>query len=400
MKSCYLAFKIGFMQKTVYRLLGPTTVGRGSDNTITVQVPSVSRNHAKVTLQEDTWVVEDLKSTNGIVINGKRVDKLALKSNDTFRLGVVDFRFIENQTPNDSEQFIDTVQILLASAAYLDILDKKEKAEFWIERLQDVVSAIPFFSSLDKVERNKLTDTAALHGFKAGEMILRQGDPGRSIYVVLNGEVKVFLIDHNSNELELDILGESEFFGEVSFLTGKPRFANVGATETTMLMELSYTSMRKLVKENSAVKKLLLDYYYKRLEKIEAKRFEIGMEERRCDPRVNEQFSVLVLMLPQATQTDEVTSRSWKANSVDVSKNGILVRVPNSEPEEFQLNDQVLLEIDLEADFGKVRTAGIVRRAALHAIEKNTTLVGIKFVGMPDTDSKKLNSLIYGKTLI
>ncbi len=400
MKSCYLAFRIGFMQKTVYRLLGPTTVGRGSDNTITVQVPSVSRNHAKVTLQEDTWIVEDLKSKNGIVINGKRVDKIALKSNDTFRLGEVDFRFIENQDSEDSDQFIDTVEILLASAAYLDILDEKEKAEFWIERLQDVVSAIPFFSSLDTVERNKLTDTSLLHGFKAGEMILRQGDPGRSIYVVLNGRVKVFLIDHNSNELELDILGESEFFGEVSFLTGKPRLADVRATETTMLMELSYTSMRNLVKENSAVKKMLLDYYYERLKNIKAKRLEIGMEERRRDPRVNEQFSVLIVMLPKATPTDQVTSRSWKADSVDISKNGILVKVPNSEPEEFQLNDQVLLEIDLEADFGKVRTAGIVRRAALDEMEKRTTLIGIKFVGMTEIDGKKLNSLIYGKTLI
>jgi len=388
------------MQKTVYRLLGPTTVGRGSDNTITVQVPSVSRNHAKVTLQEDTWIVEDLKSKNGIVINGKRVDKLALRSNETFRLGEVDFRFIENEALEDSDQFIDTVEILLASAAYLGILDEKEKAEFWIERLRDVISAIPFFSSLDTVERNKLTDSALLHGFKAGEMILRQGDPGRSIYVVLNGRVKVFLRDHNGSELELDIFGESEFFGEMSFLTGKPSLADVMATETTMLMELSYTSMRNLVKENSAAKKMFLDYYYHRLKKIKAKRFEIGMEERRRDPRVNEQFSVLVVMLPKTMPTDQLTSRSWKADSVDISKNGILVRVPNSEPEEFQLNDQVLLEIDLEAGFGKVRTAGIVRRAVFYEMEKKTTLVGIKFVGMTDTDSEKLNSLIYGKTLI
>ena len=400
MTNCYLAFKLGFMQKTVYRLLGPTTVGRGSDNTITVQVPSVSRNHAKVTLQEDIWIVEDLKSKNGIVIKGKRVDKLALKSNDTFGLGEVDFRFIENEALEDSDQFIDTVEILLASAAYLDILDEKEKAEFWIERLRDVISAIPFFSSLDTVERNKLTDSALLHGFKAGEMILRQGDPGRSIYVVLNGRVKVFLRDHNGSELEFGILGETEFFGEMSFLTGKPRLADVMATETTMLMELSYTSMRNLVKENSAAKKMLLDYYYDRLKKIKAKRFEIGMEERRRDPRVNEQFSVLVVMLPKTMPTDQLTSTSWIADSVDISKNGILVKVPNSEPEEFQLNDQVLLEIDLEADFGKVRTAGIVRRAVLYEMEKKTTLVGIKFVGMTDTDSEKLNSLIYGKTLI
>ena len=400
MTNCYLTFQIGFMKKTVYRLLGSTTIGRGSDNTITVQVPSMSRNHAKVTFQDDTWVVEDLKSTNGIVISGKQVNKHALKSNDTFKLGEIEFCFIQNETPKDSAQLADTVEVLLASAAYLDILGEKKSAEFWTERLRDVISAIPFFSFLEPMERNKLTDAATLHGFKTGEIIIRKGDPGRSIYVVLSGTVKVSLRDHHGIELELDIIGESEFFGEMSFLTGKPRLVNVRAIETTMLIELSYTSMRRLVQQNSAVKKMLTDYYYARLKKIKAKRLEIGMEERRRDPRVNEQLSVLVVMLPKTTPTDQVISRSWKGDSVDISKSGILVSLPNSEPEEFQLNDQVLLEIDLEGDFGKVRTAGIVRRAVLYEMKKETTLVGIQFVGMADTDSKKLNSLIYGKTLI
>ena len=400
MTNCYLSFQIGFLKKTVYRLLGPTTIGRGSDNTITVPDQSVSRNHAKITLQGDTWVVEDLKNANGIVIDGKRVDKFALKSNDTFKLGEVEFRFIEKQTPEDSDEFTQTVEILSPSAADLDILAEKEKEEFWTKRLQDVISAIPFFFSLDTVEHNKLTDTATLHGFKAGEMIIREGDPGRSIYVVLNGRVKVFLRDYHGSELELDILGESEFFGEISFLTGKPRAASVAAIESTMVIELSYTSMRELVLENPAVKEVLLEYYIDRLKKIKAKRAEIGMDERRRDPRVNEQIPVLIVMLPNTAPTGQVRSRSWKADSVDISMNGILVRVPEAELEEFQPNDQVLLEIDLEADLGKVRTAGIVRRAMLYEMEKRTTLVGIKFVGMTDNDSKKLNNFIYGKTLI
>jgi len=388
------------MKKAVYRLLGSTKIGRGSDNTITVQVPSVSRNHAKVTLQDDTWIVEDLKSTNGIMINGKLVDKHALKSNDIFKLGEIEFCFIENETPKDSARLADTVEVLLASAAYLDILGEKKSAEFWTERLRDVIAGIPFFSFLDPVERNKLTDTATLHGFKAGEMIIRKGDPGRSIYVVLNGRVRVFLRDYHGSELELDILSKSEFFGEISLLTGKPRSASVAAIDSTMVMELSYTPMRKLVQENPAVKEVLLEYFYDRLNKIKAKRSEIGMEERRRDPRVNEQLPVLIVMMPNTTPTDQVKSRSWEAESVDISKNGILVKVPEAKPEEFQPNDQVLLEIDLEADQGKVRTAGIVRRAMLYEMEKRTTLVGIKFLGMIETDSKKLNDFVCGENIV
>ena len=400
MTNYYLSFQIGFQKRTVYRLQGPTTIGRGSDNTITVPVPSVSRNHAKVTLKGDSWVVEDLKSANGIVIDGKRVNKFTLRSNDTFKLGEVEFSFIEKETPEDSHKLTDTVEILSASTADLDILAEKEKEVLWTKRLQEVLSAIPFFSSLNTVERNELTDAATLHGFKSGEIIIREGDPGRSIYVVLNGRVKVFLRDYHGSELELDTLSKSEFFGEISLLTGKPRIASVAAIDSTMVMELNYDAMKKLVQENSVVKDVLLEHYVDRLKKVKKKLSEIGMEERRRDPRVNEQVPVLIVMMPKTMQTDQVKSRSWKAESVDISKSGILVKVPKSEPEEFQLNDQILLEIDFESDLGKIRTAGTVRRAMLYEMEKKTTLLGIKFLGMTDSDSKKLSNFLYGEALV
>ena len=292
------------------------------------------------------------------------------------------------------------IRILSVSAADLDILAEKEKEEFWTKRLQDAISAIPFFFSLDMVERNELTDTATLHGFQAGEMIIREGDPGRSIYAVLNGRVRVFLRGHRGSELELDVLGESQFFGEIAFLTGKPRSACVEAIDSTTVLELSYTPMKKVVLENPAVKEVLLRYCYDRLKHTTAKRSETGMEERRRDPRINEQLPVSIIMMPNITPTEQVKKRAWKADSVDISENGILLRVPEAEPEEFQPNDQVLLEIDLEGDLGKVRTAGIVLRAMPYEIEIRTTLVGIKFLDIKDTDRKKLKNFVCGETLI
>lgn len=268
MKNCYLAFQIGSMKKTVYPLLGPTTIGRDANNTITLPDPTVSRNHAKLFLQGKSWIVEDWESANGITTDGKQVEKLVLKSGLTFHLGEIAITFLEDETFEAGGEFTETVEILLASVENLDILDEKEKAEFWTNRLQDVISSIPFFSSLDVLERKELTDTATLHGFNGGEMIIRQGDPGRSIYVVLNGRVRVFNRDHYGNQLELAILGESEFFGEISFLTGQPSPANVKAVDKSMLLELSYTSMRGVVNKNAKVKKVLLEYYRKRLRDI------------------------------------------------------------------------------------------------------------------------------------
>ncbi len=260
MKKFYLAFQIGSMRKSVYPLLGPTTIGRGADNTITIPDPAISHNHAKVSFQDGYWTVEDLQSANGIIVDGKRVEKLALKSGDTFQLGEILFSFIEKEIAESENQFKDTIQIL-SSVEGLGILGEKEEPELSFERIREVVAAIPFFHPLNEVERRELADTTELHGFRAGEMIIREGDPGRSIYVILNGRVRVFIRDYKGNEEELAILEEGQFFGEMSFFTGQSRSAYVSSLDTSMLMELSFASMRKLVRGNLKVKEVLLDYY-------------------------------------------------------------------------------------------------------------------------------------------
>ena len=260
MKKFYLAFQIGSMRKSVYPLLGPTTIGRGADNTITIPDPTISRNHAKLSFHKGYWEIEDIQSVNGIMVNGSRVERLTLKSGDTFHLGDILFSFIEREIGESRNKFEDTVQIL-SSVEGLGILDEKEEPESSLERIREVVAAIPFVHPLNEMERSELADTAELHGFSAGEIIIREGDPGRSIYVILSGRVRVFTRDSEGNEEELAILEKGQFFGEMSFLTGKSRSAYVSALDTSMLMELSFTSMRKLIRGNHKVREILLDYY-------------------------------------------------------------------------------------------------------------------------------------------
>jgi CRP-like cAMP-binding protein len=240
--------------------LGPATIGRGADNTITIPDPTISRNHAKLGFQKGYWAIEDMQSANGIMVNGSRVERLTLKSGDTFHLGDILFSFIEREIAESENKFEDTVQIL-SSVEGLGILDEKEEPESSLERIREAVAAIPFVHPLNEMERSELADTAELHGFSAGEIIIREGDPGRSIYVILSGRVRVFTRDYEGNDEELAILVEGQFFGEMSLLTGKSRSAYVSALDTSMLMELNFTSMRKLIRGNHKVREILLDYY-------------------------------------------------------------------------------------------------------------------------------------------
>jgi len=404
MKQSYLAFEIGSMQKTVYPLLGPTTIGRSADNTITLPDPTTSRNHARVVFTDGKWVVEDLGSANGILIGGQRVTRVVLKSGDTFKIGGITFRFIEKELSAGSDQLFETVQILATASEDLDFEVSKDKevekeaqkSKPWSERLQEAVAAIPFFSPLNADERKKLADEATLHVFNAGEMIIREGDPGRSIYVILDGQVRVFTRDHHGEELELAVLGASQFFGEMSFLTGKPRSGSVMALDTSVVVELSYTSMRRVVKEHPTVKKVLVEYYQQRLGSTEQKRAEVGGDERTSDSRLKDRIQVKFVVLPQTTPNGALKASSWTGVSVDITLSGIVVGVSGASPESFQLQSEVRLEIELPQPYGEIRNLGTIRRVKSARTNQKVTMLGIDYVGIAESDAKKLKDYLSG----
>lgn len=62
------------------------TVGRLSGNDIQVPSKRVSRLHAKIRWENGMWLIEDAESLNGLVYQGKRVDRLTLSNGDRIYL--------------------------------------------------------------------------------------------------------------------------------------------------------------------------------------------------------------------------------------------------------------------------------------------------------------------------
>ena len=253
MKRHYLVFETGALEKTVYPLLETTTIGRGSSNLIPLSDPTASRNHAKVHYHEGSWIVEDVGSTNGIIFNGERVGKISLNAGDMFQIGKTSFSLVEREIEEAEEALQTTLEFF--SPASLTGTDRRSV------RLMDVISKIPFFVPLQETEREELAEDATMHVSNAGEMIIREGDYGRSVYIILDGRVKVFTTDDGGNELPLATLGVGQFFGEMSLVSGKPRSSSVVALELSVLVELSYASMANVIDQNLAVKEVLEEYH-------------------------------------------------------------------------------------------------------------------------------------------
>ncbi|MFI5179029.1 MAG: FHA domain-containing protein [Vicinamibacterales bacterium] len=69
------------------------TLGRTARADFIVDAALVSRVHCRLTAdRSDQLVVEDLKSTNGTMVNGKKIDRAVLKSGDTLQVGRVAFQ--------------------------------------------------------------------------------------------------------------------------------------------------------------------------------------------------------------------------------------------------------------------------------------------------------------------
>lgn len=70
-----------------------TSIGRSPKNSISLPDTTLSAIHAKITREGDKYFIEDLDSTNGTIVNGRRVEKARLKHKDFVKLGKLSLKF-------------------------------------------------------------------------------------------------------------------------------------------------------------------------------------------------------------------------------------------------------------------------------------------------------------------
>lgn len=123
---------------------------------------------------------------------------------------------------------------------------REEKGPRSAERLQalaDRLGAIDLFSGLDDIERARLAEACPEHLHGERERVVRQGDAGRSMFVVLDGRVRVTI---EPSGQEVAVITAGGFFGEMSMLTGDPRAATVTAMDDAVLLEIDADRFREL----------------------------------------------------------------------------------------------------------------------------------------------------------
>ena len=126
-------------------------------------------------------------------------------------------------------------------------------------------SVIPLFSDFTRDEFNEFTKRMSIHTIPPGRPIIREGDSGNSVFVLTRGAVRVYSTIQGK-KVELAVLQPSDFFGEIAFLTGKPRTATVETTEESDILEIAEGDLLDMIQKSPRIREVMQKYHAMRLQ--------------------------------------------------------------------------------------------------------------------------------------
>ncbi len=131
------------------------------------------------------------------------------------------------------------------------------------EKLVDRLPPNALLSSLSRDELISFTSKVEVTDFDSGDLIIRQGDRGDTMFILVEGSVAV--VREGEPRVTLSLLSEGAFFGEYALLTDLQRTATIEALEECTVLTISRKVMRDLVVEHPPVFKVLLRFFRDRM---------------------------------------------------------------------------------------------------------------------------------------
>jgi CRP-like cAMP-binding protein len=115
------------------------------------------------------------------------------------------------------------------------------------------------FSALSDQELEALARSLLKETFQAGGLIVRQGEPGDSLYLIHSGSVEVYTLTPDGKEVSLAQLTQGMYFGEQALLPGRTgkRNAFVRALEPVSVYKVTQTDFQQALNQNNPLKEEL-----------------------------------------------------------------------------------------------------------------------------------------------
>jgi predicted Zn finger-like uncharacterized protein len=233
------------------------------------------------------------------------------------------------------------------------------KNEDYVSIVARSLSKFSIFQSLDENIVKEFTSYLKFDEFGVGDIIIRKGDPGRNLYIVVSGRVEVV----GDDDMSLAFMGKGDVFGEMSILSGNPVGATIKVIKPTTVLYIIAKDFKKVLNKSPSLQMYFTRLLAGRMAEINTARseeFSSGMAGKLSEMPPSELFQTFnmnqktgVLILKFADTSAYLSFREGGLVSVKYNgkegeeaffellklKRGRFKFVPGLSPEEMEANE-------------------------------------------------------------
>jgi signal transduction histidine kinase len=134
--------------------------------------------------------------------------------------------------------------------------------------IADFLRRLPLFAGLNDQDMQRLLDMAEPVTLQAGELLMEEGTPGDSAYIILEGEFEI-LKRSGQQDVVIALRGPGEVIGEISLLDQSPRTASVRAVRQSHLLRIGQEALQQLLASSPSATRAVLRTIIERLRNTE-----------------------------------------------------------------------------------------------------------------------------------
>jgi hypothetical protein len=157
------------------------------------------------------------------------------------------------------EEFIVALQDVIDAGEQRGALPPSEEQELYAAFYGTPRAPVtsPLFGDFTEEELCAVIGCLELLTFQPGDIVITEGEPGDSLFVLTTGVLKTFVHDPTGHNVLVRVLEEGTFFGEISVLTGKPRTATVVAASRCELLEFDRSALDSVTANHPRVREVI-----------------------------------------------------------------------------------------------------------------------------------------------
>jgi CRP-like cAMP-binding protein len=131
----------------------------------------------------------------------------------------------------------------------------------------DLLHSVPLFARLGKSDLQRLGQLADEVDLAAGKVLMREGEYGSEMFIVVSGNVRI-----EQSGQKVAELGPGDWLGEMALLSEGPRTATATATEPTRAFVVAHREFHSLMDQLPSVRTAVLECVAERIRKAETEK--------------------------------------------------------------------------------------------------------------------------------